>query len=120
MLPNNSQTALCRTPIAATSTEDYVYAVDFTRVLRPGEALDPNHVPTLTYCAGSLTDLVVTGLAVNASPVLDDNQNTIAAGNAVTLDISGGTPKKLYEFIITAQLTSGKKRAGICQLNLER
>lgn len=113
------QSASAINPITKISTEDLILNVDFTRLLKAGEFLDQGNTPTVDQLVGDAA-LIIDTIAVNAAPITDDYGNSIPAGYAVTMHVTGGTPGgqpdgTVYQLRVTAKLNgTTRKRAGLC------
>ncbi len=82
--------------------------MSFANTLQTGETLST--VSSVSDPSGNLT---ISSPAVTSGTIFDDDDNEIAAGEAITFVVSGGADETDYRIIATVTTSTSNTRVGV-------
>lgn len=103
------------------SEESIKFGFDFTKLLRTGEALTGTPTVTCTAVTGSggtVNDLTIASIAVNAAAFDNDEGGSVAIGDGVQARISGGVDGCDYTLECKPATDQSDTRVLICTLQV--
>src|SRR5438034_575815 len=97
------------------SSESILFAVDFSKLLQPGESLVGN--PTVVMTSPG-SGLVLGTPLVNAAAFSNDDGGTVAIGAGVQFRAAGGASPTDYLLTATCATNQGNTRTVVCLLQV--